>query len=522
MKKFLALLISVAMVVALVAIPAAAEGEVAFTVATVNDVTPGTDVMVPVTLEGDYEAHIITIELHYDPENLSIEKKADIQSGDLIPADAADLGWLIVKDISNPGVAKLGIIISEDPMTGNGTLCNVKFHVNENCTENQPIELVVKEFKYMPLGETIGTDIPYVGTNGAINLAEVTPTEPPVDPTDPPVDPTDPPVDPTEPPVTEGAVFTMESKDGVEPGSQITLDFTVEGDYAAHTFYGSLEYDTNVLEVVDVTMGDAIPDDAFSVIDFETVPGSIRLGFVMPSDPMEGEGTIVSVTFNVSEDFDAPTVIEVIINEFNYVPEEEAIEVDYESTDGVVTPAEVIPAEPVVFTMGGQENVPGGATITLPFSIAGEYEAHTMNICLNYDPEVLTIVGVENGPVLTGAEGAVIIVDYETVPGSVRIGVVMPDEPMTAEGVIANLTFKVCDDFDAPTVIEVVVNEFGYMPVGASNQQPIEYVAHNGIVTPKEGTTPTPPPTGTASLVGLGVIAMAAGAGIVIFRKKED
>ena len=40
-------------------------------------------------------------------------------------------------------------------------------------------------------------------------------------------------------------------------------------------------------------------------------------------------------------------------------------------------------------------------------------------------------------------------------------------------------------------------------------------------VTP-EPTTPPTPPTGTIALVGAGIAAIVAGAGVVLFRKKED
>ena len=97
----------------------------------------------------------------------------------------------------------------------------------------------------------------------------------------------------------------------------------------------------------------------------------------------------------------------------------------------------------------------------------------------------------------------------------------MPTDGMTAEGVIANLKFKVSDKFTEPTVIEVNVTEFGYMPVGAANAEPIPFTATNGIVTPGS-VGPNPPVTGAVSLAGIGVLAIATGAGVVIFRKKED
>ena len=37
-----------------------------------------------------------------------------------------------------------------------------------------------------------------------------------------------------------------------------------------------------------------------------------------------------------------------------------------------------------------------------------------------------------------------------------------------------------------------------------------------------EPTTPPTPPTGTIALVGVGIAALVAGAGIILFRRKED
>ncbi|MBR5714653.1 MAG: LPXTG cell wall anchor domain-containing protein, partial [Clostridia bacterium] len=41
-------------------------------------------------------------------------------------------------------------------------------------------------------------------------------------------------------------------------------------------------------------------------------------------------------------------------------------------------------------------------------------------------------------------------------------------------------------------------------------------------VAPTSAPTPKPPVTGAISLAGLGIAAIAAGAGIVIFRKKNE
>ena len=307
MKKFLALLISVAMVFGLVAFPVSAEGEVSITVATVDDVQPGATVTLPITLEGDYSAHIITVDVNYDPANLTIAGPAKLRAGDLFPEDYADYGWATVKNVNNDtGVAKFGLMIAGDPsypeeyqaLSGNGTFLTIEFQVNENCNTNQPVTLTVREFKYMPLGQTSGTPIPYIVTNGAVNIeGAVDPTpaptaEPTAVPTAVPtaeptaVPPTQPPVEPTEPPVdVNEATITVGSALEVEGNTEVTIPVTVEGNYMADTFNAVLTYDPNLVEVVSVTAGSVIPEGSYIVIDTET-PGTIAFGIASYSESM--------------------------------------------------------------------------------------------------------------------------------------------------------------------------------------------------------------------------------------------
>lgn len=540
MKKFLALLISVAMVIGFAAVPVAAEGEVTFTVATVNDVNPGDTVAIPVTIGGaDFEAHSIVTHLYFDTANLEL---VSITNGEVI-ANRPDDAMLIKDYQTNPGDIAIGFICPTEPATTHGVFYTANFRVKESCTTDQILDFNVDEFYNMPVGQTTPNPYPVIVTDGAINLVhqEVTPT--PTTPPTPTPTPTTPPTPtPTAAPQPDKAYFEMESMDNVVPGSTITLDFTVSGNYAAHILNARILYVDDDLEVVNVQAGPVLNsvEDAMVVLDYVT-PGVISIGAIMPTEPMTAEGAVVSITFKVSAGFKVPTMLPVEIVEFGYLPvgESFAEPVDYEVEDGLLTPAEGVTPEAHI-VMGSQYEVPGGTRITLPLTIDGNYEIHTMNLFLNYDADVLTVVGVEKGEVLNSVEDAAVIIDYTTVPGSIRIGAVMPTDGITAEGVIAYVTFDVAEDFAEPTVIEVQVNELGYMPVGQANAEDINYTADNGIVTPVgipgpsdepgpgpsdepgPGPGPNPPITGAASLVGLGIAAIVAGAGIVIFRKKED
>ncbi len=190
---------------------------------------------------------------------------------------------------------------------------------------------------------------------------------------------------------------------------------------------------------------------------------------------------------------------------------------------GEPTPTPEPPVEmAATFTMGSAADVAGGSTVTVDFTVAGTYEAHTLNVWLNYDNTVLTLDNVTYGDVLADAQmnlGAMVVVDYTTIPGSIRIGATMPTTGITMEGTILSLTFTVPEEFTEAEVIEVLANEFGYCPVGQTIAVQIPTTAVNGTIAPK---AVTPPVTGAISLIGLGVLAIATGAGVVLFRKKED
>ena len=239
--------------------------------------------------------------------------------------------------------------------------------------------------------------------------------------------------------------------------------------------------------------------------------------------------------------------------------------------------------DPVAFTADHVTADPG-ESVAVTVYLNGEYEAHTLNLQFNYNTEYATMTAYAPGAVLQAAQsdGAVIMPDFNTIPGSFRLGVMCPTTAMSASGTLFTATFTVAEDVPAGTVIdlEIVVTEMTYLPVGSTNGQPVPNTTENGSITvngevpptevpptevpptevpptevpptevpptevpptevpptevpptevpptevpPTEVPTdvPTPPPTGAITLVGAGIAAIAAACGVVIFRKKED
>ena len=208
-------------------------------------------------------------------------------------------------------------------------------------------------------------------------------------------------------------------------------------------------------------------------------------------------------------------------------------------TDEPVTPA---PGD-VIFSVGGVHYVAAGSQVSVDLTIDGEYEANGMNIWVQYDAEKLTLNSVDEGEIMKAIKdlGGMNILDFQSIPGSVRLGSMLPNNPVSGSGKIFTMNFTVAEGLEDGTEmpIEILVKEFFNMPVGGENT-PIAFFAENGsivvgsepIVTDEPGVTdeptavptdaPNPPVTGAMSLIGVGIAAIVASAGVVIFRKKEE
>ena len=120
-----------------------------------------------------------------------------------------------------------------------------------------------------------------------------------------------------------------------------------------------------------------------------------------------------------------------------------------------------------------------------------------MNLQFNYDSDTFEIVGAPvYGDVLNGATGGMVMLDYTTIPGSIRLGVMMPTDPISGEGDLFTVTFRAKDDA-APGYYDFtpVVTEFTYFPVGGEST-PIDYCEVPTYVEIVEEVPPTEvPPT---------------------------
>ena len=153
--------------------------------------------------------------------------------------------------------------------------------------------------------------------------------------------------------------------------------------------------------------------------------------------------------------------------------------------------AEKDPEPEAVFTAGSATAEPG-ESFDLSIDVSGEYEAHTLNMQVNYDQDALTIDSIDWGTVLNSVQGAMVIVDSTTIPGSVRIGMICPSDGVTEQGQIVNIHFTVADDAEAGEYpVELVIVNFDYLPAGETIADPYETAVQNGVVT-VSGDEPIP------------------------------
>ena len=206
------------------------------------------------------------------------------------------------------------------------------------------------------------------------------------------------------------------------------------------------------------------------------------------------------------------------------------------------TPEPVTPAPgDVIFSVGGVHYVAAGSQVSVDLTIDGEYEANGMNIWVQYDAEKLTLNSVDEGEIMKAIKdlGGMNILDFQSIPGSVRLGSMLPTDPVSGSGKIFTMNFTVAEGLEDGTEmpIEILVKEFFNMPVGGENT-PIAFFAENGSIVVGEAPVteapitdeptavptdaPNPPITGAMSLIGVGIAAIVASAGVVIFRKKEE
>ena len=601
MKKFLAMLVAAMMVLSLVAIPVFADGEVVFAVENAPaTATPGDEITVNLTVNGTFEAHVLNMQFNYNADAFEYVSHT---CGDVLN-QIIDLGGTQLVDATTiPGSMRLGVMMPTAAFTQSGTICSVTLRVKEGAANGaSDLALVITEFKNFPTGGQ-ATPIANVVNNATVTITGG--SEPtPVPPTENPVTPepgtttgwgfeTD--------PFAEGWTIRDDDGDGynwewmdasasdynvyegthcmasasyqnsafgggtaltpdnwlISPaftaGSTVTFWYAGQDpSYAAETFgVYVIANGTTSDELAYFTASGTYQQGSVDISDFagQTVQVAFRHYDITDMFRLNLDLVEVSGGGSIPNTPVPPTDAPITDAPITDAPITDAPITDAPITDAPITEAPITdePVTPapgdVIFSVGGVHYVAAGSQVNVDLTINGEYEANGMNIWVQYDAENLTLNNVENGEIMNaiGNLGGMNILDFTSIPGSVRLGSMLPTNPVSGSGTIFTMNFTVAEGLEDGTElpIEILVKEFFNMPVGGENT-PIAFFAENGsivvgsepIVTDEPGVTdeptavptdaPNPPITGAMSLIGVGIAAIVASVGVVIFRKKEE
>ena len=324
MKKLFALLLSIVLVLSTISIPAYAEIESSTRNDVVFDVEkimaePGTDVSVAFTVAGEYEAHALTVAVSYDANMLSVVDSG-LTQGDIWQSMIDNEGVIVSDATIRPGQISFMSIMPTNSFSGSGTIFTMNFHVNESVESGItiPLELEVSEFNYMSVEQTAPTPIPFTANNGSITTQAQ----------------------------HSDVVFGIENITAT-PGTDVSVAFTVAGEYEAHALTVAVNYDESMLSVTDsgLTQGDIwqsmISNGGMVVADATTRPGQTVFMAIMPTESFSGSGTVFTINFHVDESVEPGTIIplELDIREFYYMSVEQDVPMDipFTANNGSIT-----------------------------------------------------------------------------------------------------------------------------------------------------------------------------------------
>lgn len=386
MKKLFAMLLSVAVILSTITIPAYAEtgsptdNDVVFSVENVT-AAPGTDVSVAFNIEGEYESHALTAFVRYDTNMLSVVGNGIVQ-GNIWQNMIGNGGTIVADAVTRPGQVPFMAIMPTNPFSGSGTIFTMNFHVNESVELGTviPLELEIREFYYMPVQQTSPTLIPFTSDNGSIT-AQVYHSVTFVD-----YDGTvlsaqsvahgSAAIEPTAP-EREGYAFIGWDKDF----SNVTEDMTVTAQYSANSY--SITYTINGEEYTAQTyeFGAVVSAPEYTVPEGHTFSGW-NIPETMPAENLVLDAALTvneyTVTYNINGEIYAIQV---------YAYGEEVFAPAYDVPDhftfsGWDTPA-TMPAENIVLDATLVED----GKYTVSFMVDGE----TYFTFTGYEGDVITV-----------------------------------------------------------------------------------------------------------------------------------
>lgn len=295
----------------------------------------------------------------------------------------------------------------------------------------------------------------------------------------------------------------------------------------AHILNMQLNYETDALAVTEIENGEFLTNaqSAMVIVDHSSIPGSIRIGVACAINPVPAGSdpmTIVNVHFTVLEGANnSVNVLELVVAEFKSFPIGGSAEtIEHTVMNGAVivgttdpatdtpapatdvptpvtdtpvpatdTPAPVTEAptpdmDEIVLTAPKLYGRPG-ELISVPVTVEGGFQVHSVQIRLMYDPEFVTFMNVEVGDIFDG--NTVLCENRIDEQGaSVRLGAFAVTNPMTQEGTVFTVTFSINESVSTGESSLLRFDrdhfEFKYIPLDG-NGYAYNALFHDGEIT---------------------------------------
>lgn len=135
-------------------------------------------------------------------------------------------------------------------------------------------------------------------------------------------------------------------------------------------------------------------------------------------------------------------------------------------------------------TLTGPSSAKVGDTVTVALDVSGEYQAHTFNIRVVYDNTSFRYLSKKTGEAYDAAVsgGGYGLIEPALSGNAISVGFIMFTAPMSAEGRLVELSFEVLPTAAKEANFVVYVENFGYMPIGQTNDTPVSYTTQDCIV----------------------------------------
>ncbi len=276
-----------------------------------------------------------------------------------------------------------------------------------------------------------------------------------------------------------------------EAGSDTIVSVNVSGQYEANVLHLFVDYDSELLHL----KGDLTPGAVWSAIEGNNGYVSVntsqtgRIGFIalQPQGTFSGNGAVFSMTFHVSADAAAGTVIPLSITVEQFSNDEldgTSNAVQFTAENGSVTVPLPHPMEASI-SANTAEAEPG-AEVEIEIAVTGDYQANILNFTVEYDASILSLISDPAAGATWNAftENGGYALTNTAVEGEVGFIGLLPEGCIEGDGNVFSLTFRVADDAEAGTTIPITVTvlQFSYDEIdGTSND--VACMVENGSVT---------------------------------------